>query len=84
MRTQKLERASKRQFFRRETAQRTLVFPSFQTIKEEVPQVVNIPAYLKDSNKAAELLGKYYGMFKDNIEVDADMELNIKIDYGDS
>ncbi len=55
-----------------------------QTVKKEIPQVVNIPAYLKDANKAAELLGKYYGMFKDNIEVDADMELNIKIDYGDS
>ena len=54
-----------------------------QTIKEEIPQVVEIPAYLRDSNKAAELLGKYYGMYRDSIDLDADMELNVKIDYGD-
>ncbi len=33
--------------------------------------------------KALELLGKHLGMFKDKIELDADMELNINIDYGD-
>ena len=55
-----------------------------QTVKKEIPRVVEIPAYLKDANKAAELLGKYYGMYTDNIEVDADMDLNITIDYGDS
>ncbi len=54
-----------------------------QTIKKETPQVVEIPAKLSDANKAGELLGKAYGMFKENLNVDTDMELNITIDYGD-
>ena len=54
-----------------------------QTVKEEVPQIVAIPARLSDSNKAAELLGKAYGMYTEKVEVDADMELNINIDYGE-
>lgn len=32
--------------------------------------------------KAAELLGKRYGLFRDRIEADVDMDLNINIDYG--
>lgn len=36
----------------------------------------------KDRLKAAELIGKRYGMFKDNISMDSDVELNIKVDYG--
>jgi len=54
-----------------------------QTVKEEVPQIVRIPARLSDSNKAAELLGKAYGIYTEKVELDADMELNINIDYGD-
>lgn len=54
-----------------------------QTVKEEVPQIVEIPAQLRDANKAAELLGKAYGIYTDRIETDVDMELNINIDYGD-
>lgn len=38
---------------------------------------------LNDKMKALELLGKHLGMFKDKVELDADMELNINIDYGD-
>ncbi len=34
-----------------------------QTIKKEIPQVVEIPARLSDSNKAAELLGRRYGLY---------------------
>lgn len=37
----------------------------------------------KDRLKAAELLGKRYGLYTDKIETDVDMELNINIDYGD-
>lgn len=37
----------------------------------------------KDRLKAAELLGKRYGLYTDKIELDADTELNINIDYGD-
>lgn len=54
-----------------------------QTITEEKPAVVEIPAQLRDANKAAELLGKAYGIYTDRIEADVDMELNINIDYGD-
>lgn len=38
----------------------------------------------KDRLKAAELLGKRYGLYTDKIETDVDMELNINIDYGDA
>lgn len=44
--------------------------PRKQTKKEEVPQIVEIPAKLSDSNKAAELLGKRYSLFTDKINVD--------------
>lgn len=36
-----------------------------------------------DKLRALELLGKHLGMFKDKVELDADMELNINVDYGD-
>ena len=54
-----------------------------RTVKEEVPQVVQIPAQLRDANKAAELLGKAYGIYTDRIDADIDAELNITVDYGD-
>lgn len=38
---------------------------------------------LYDKKANLELLGKHLGMFKDKVEVDADLELNINIDYGD-
>lgn len=38
---------------------------------------------LNDKMKALELLGKHLGMFKDKLEVDADMDLNVTIDYGE-
>ena len=34
--------------------------------------------------KAAELLGKRYGLYTDRVEQDVDMELNITVDYGDN
>ena len=37
----------------------------------------------KERLKAAELLGKRYGLYTDRVEADVDMELNIKVDYGD-
>ena len=41
-----------------------------QTVIEESPAVVDIPAKLSDANKAAELIGKRYGLFKDNMKLD--------------
>lgn len=55
---------------------------SVRTKKEHV-EVKEIPAKLSDANKAAELLGKRYSLFTDRVELDADMELNVKIDYGE-
>lgn len=52
-----------------------------QTVKKEVPQIVEIPAQLKDSNKAAELLGKRYKLFTDKIQ--ADVTLPVVISGGD-
>lgn len=54
-----------------------------QTVRKEIPQVVEIPAKLSDANKAAELLGKAYVLFTDKIEQDMDMDLNITVNYGD-
>ena len=54
-----------------------------QTVKQEIPQIIEIPAQLRDANKAAELLGKAYGIYTDRIDMDADMDLNIRIDYGE-
>lgn len=39
------------------------------TEEHEEPQVVEIPARLSDANKAAELLGRRYSLFKDNVDV---------------
>ena len=48
-------------------------------------RLVNKPPDEKEKLKAAELLGKRYRLFTDKVELDADvdMELNIKVDYGD-
>lgn len=39
-------------------------------VKTETPRIVQIPSRLSDSNKAAELLGKRYGMFKDGVSLE--------------
>ena len=54
-----------------------------QTIKKEVPQIIEIPARLSDANKAAELLGKAHGLYTDRIEQEIDAEIKVTIDYGD-
>lgn len=50
---------------------------------EGTQEIEKIDVSAKDRLKAAELLGKRYSLFTDKVEVDADMDLNIKIDYGD-
>lgn len=52
--------------------------------KKEVPATVEIQTKVSDANKAAELLGKRYSLFTDRIDLDADLELNVTIDYGDT
>ena len=56
--------------------------PRKTTVKEEIPQIVEIPTKVSDANKAAELLGKRYALFTDKVDMDADTEINITIDYG--
>lgn len=38
----------------------------------------------KDKLKAAELLGKRWGLYTEKVETNVDMELSISIDYGDA
>ena len=45
-----------------------------QTVKEEIPQIVEIPTRVSDANKAAELLGKRYGLYTDKIDVNNEAE----------
>lgn len=45
-------------------------------------QVIEKPPDEKERLKAAELLGKRYGLYTDRIEQQVDMDLNITIDYG--
>lgn len=37
----------------------------------------------KDRNKAAELLGKYHGLFEKNVNLTGDMSIKIEVDYGE-
>jgi len=48
-----------------------------QTITEESPAVVEIPAKLSDANKAAELLGKAYAMFTEKIDSEEKVKVTI-------
>ena len=57
--------------------------PRKHTEKKEIPQIVEIPTKVSDANKAAELIGKRYSLFTDKVEMDADVDLDITIDYGD-
>lgn len=43
-----------------------------RTVKEEIPEKVNIPTKVSDANKAAELLGKRYAIFTDSVDVSLD------------
>lgn len=54
-------------------------------VGEGVQSTRHIEVGAKDRLKAAELLGKRYRLFTDKVELDADvdMELNVKVDYGD-
>ena len=52
------------------------------TDEAEQPICVEIPTKVSDVNKAAEMLGKYYALFTDKLNVDGDMDYSIKIDYG--
>ena len=54
-----------------------------QTIKKEVPKIIEIPAKLSDTNKALELLGKRYAMWTDKIDSSGNMMIVFEDDYGE-
>ena len=51
---------------------------------EGFQELINIEVGAKDRIKAAELLGKRYGLFTEKIDANVDTELTIKIDYGEA
>lgn len=56
---------------------------TLRLVGDGVQEITNIDVPAKDRIKAAELLGKRYGLFKDNLQMDGDLSLNIQIDYGE-
>lgn len=56
---------------------------TLRLVGDGVQEITRIDVSAKDRIKAAELLGKRYGLFKDNLSMDGDLSLNIQIDYGD-
>lgn len=55
-----------------------------KTMDGEKGSSVEREVRLNDKMRALELLGKHLGMFKDKVELDVDMDLNITIDYGEN
>lgn len=49
-------------------------FAEAEKVNKEVGQ--------RERIKAAELLGRRYGMFTDKVDMNADMNINIQVDYG--
>lgn len=56
---------------------------TLRLVGDGVQEITNIDVPAKDRIKAAELLGKRYGLFKDNLQMDGDLSLTIQIDYGE-
>lgn len=54
------------------------------TETKEEPQLVEIPTKISDVNRAAELLGKRYGLYKDGAGMAAPVTVMINYDYGDT
>ena len=54
-----------------------------QTIKKEVPKIIEIPAKLSDTNKALELIGKRYGLYTDKVDMTQALTIVFEDDYGD-
>lgn len=54
-----------------------------QTIKEEVPKIVDIPAKLSDANKAADMLGRARGLFRNELNITGELPVVLKDDVSD-
>lgn len=53
------------------------------TISTEEPKIVEIPPKLSDVNKAAELIGKRWGLYSEKVDLSGGVDLTVRIDYGD-
>ncbi|MDO4173706.1 MAG: terminase small subunit [Eubacteriales bacterium] len=49
---------------------------------EGVQRIIEKPPDEREKLKAAEMIGKRYGLYTDKIDLDADAELHITVDYG--
>ncbi len=63
----------------RGTSQSSVLARSYDGVEE----VIEKPPDEKERLKAAELLGKRYGLYTEKVEQAVDMELNITVDYGE-
>ena len=54
-----------------------------EIVEKEEPKLIEIPTRNVDVNKAAELLGKRYGLYTDKVDVSGGVDLRIQVDYGD-
>lgn len=52
-------------------------------VNEEVekPECVETPTKVSDVNRAAELLGKYYSLFTEKVNVDGDMDFKVEVEF---
>ena len=46
-----------------------------KTIEKETPQIVEIPTKVADANKAAEMLGKNYGIWTEKVKLDGNQSI---------
>ena len=67
---------------RGETQSEVVVVENIGDFRSEARTMSKAPDE-KERLKAAELLGKRYGLYTDRIEQEVDMDLNITVDYGD-
>lgn len=67
---------------RGESRSTEIVIESCGDFMTEAREMTKAPSE-KERLKAAELLGKRYGIYTDKVEQQVDMDLNIVIDYGD-
>ncbi len=67
---------------RGESESEVVVVENIGDYMSEARRVIKAPDE-KERLKAAELLGKRYGLYTDKVQTEIDADINIKIDYGD-
>ena len=54
-----------------------------QIMDIEEPKIVDIPPKLNDVNRAAELLGKRWGLYTEKVDMSGSVKLEVHINYGE-